>query len=186
MWLTTSNYLKIPSKFSWLLAGVVHVLAIGMWEVKHFWFYLLLFSTVNESFTKLRLTCFHAVDFCWGVIISLIAIETGRIFQSKVSCFLLRFAVSFSQVWRLHCLCLSSFLYHLLIICFVPWNFHTLMQAKLCASLLIVLFCFVLLCPSSVLCQHLGCKRAQCNWNLYNPHVNVNNPSLQKQKTSSS
>ncbi len=64
----------------------------------------------------------------------------------------------------------------------MPWNFHTLMQAKLCASLLIVLFCFVLLCPSSVLCQHLGCKRAQCNWNLYNPHVNVNNPSLQKQK----
>lgn len=33
MWLTTSNYLKIPSKFSCLLAGV-HVLAIGMWEGK--------------------------------------------------------------------------------------------------------------------------------------------------------
>jgi hypothetical protein len=37
IWLTTSNYLKIPSKFSCLLAGVVNVLAIGIWEVKHFW-----------------------------------------------------------------------------------------------------------------------------------------------------
>lgn len=107
-----------------------------------------LFSTVNESFTKLRLTCFHAVDFCLGVIISLVAIETGRIFQSKVSCFLLRFAVSFSQV---SCLCFSSFLCHLVIICFVPWIFHSYASKTLCIfahcpllfCVVVLIFCFM-------------------------------------------
>jgi hypothetical protein len=72
-------------------------------------------------------------------------------FSEQVSCFLLRFAVSFSQVWRLHCLCLSSFLCHLLIICFVPWIFHSYASKTMCIfahcpllfCVVVLIFCFM-------------------------------------------